>query len=74
MTIHWKAVEQYFTMVLFVFQFQAVCHFEKKYINFGLSTVRIDRVKGVILVVDFSLFSVLEHQDVGIKSMLTDPL
>ena len=34
MTIHWKIVEQYFTVVLFVF------------INFGLGTVRSERVKG----------------------------
>ena len=29
MTIYWKAVEQYFTVVPFVFQFYPVCHFEK---------------------------------------------
>ena len=27
MTIHWKAVEQYVTVVLFVFQFSRVCNF-----------------------------------------------
>ena len=27
MTIYWKAVEQYFTVVLFVFQFFLVCNF-----------------------------------------------
>ena len=27
MTIHWKAVEQYFTVVLFVFQFYLVGNF-----------------------------------------------
>ena len=26
MTIHWKAVEQYFAEVLFVFQFHPVCN------------------------------------------------
>ena len=31
MTIHWKAVEQYFTVVLFVLQFYSV-------FNFGLRT------------------------------------
>ena len=42
MTIHWKAVEQYFTVVLFVFQF-SVCNFGK-FNNFGLDTVRSERV------------------------------
>ena len=32
---HWKAVEQYFTLVVFVFQFYPVCNFGKV-INFGL--------------------------------------
>ena len=44
MTIHWKAVEQYFTELLFVFQFYPVCNFGK-FVNFGLGTVRIERVK-----------------------------
>ena len=30
MTIHWKAVEQYLTVVLFVFQFYPVCNFATK--------------------------------------------
>ena len=34
MTIHWKAAEQYFTVVMFVFQF-----------SFGLGTLRSERVK-----------------------------
>ena len=37
MTIHWKAVEQHFTAVLFVFQFYPVCNFGK-FITFGLDT------------------------------------
>ena len=41
MTIQWKAVVQYFTVVLLVFQF---CNFGKC-INFGLGTVGIERVK-----------------------------
>ena len=41
MTIHWKAVEQYFTVVLFVFQFVILDNF----INFVLGTVRSERVK-----------------------------
>ena len=36
MTIHWKAVEQYFTVVLFVFQFYPVCNFAKSFSVFGL--------------------------------------
>ena len=44
-TIHWKEVEQYFTVVvLFGFQFYPVYNFGK-FINFGLGTVRSDRVK-----------------------------
>ena len=39
-----KAVEQYFTMVLFIFQFYPVCNFGQV-INFGLGTVRNERVK-----------------------------
>ena len=33
MDIHWKAIEQYFTVVLFVFQFFQICNFEK-FVNF----------------------------------------
>ena len=44
MTIYWKAVEQYFTVVLSVFQFYPVCNFGK-FINCGLGTVRSERVK-----------------------------
>ena len=36
MTIHWKAVEQYFTVALFVFQFYPVCYFVK-FINLDLA-------------------------------------
>ena len=39
MTLHWKAVEQYLTVVLFVFQFYPVCNFGKR-LNFGLGTVK----------------------------------
>ena len=35
MTIHWKAVEQYFTVVLFVFQCNPGCNFWE-FINFDL--------------------------------------
>ena len=44
MTINWKAVEQYFTVVLFVFRFYSVCNFGKS-ISFGLVTVRSERIK-----------------------------
>ena len=44
MTIHWKAVEQYFTVVLSVFQFNPACNFGE-FINFGLGTVRGENVK-----------------------------
>ena len=43
MAIHWKAFEQYFTVVLFGFQFQPVCNFGK-FVNCGLGTVRSERV------------------------------
>ena len=49
MNIRWKAVEQYFTVVLFVFQFYPVCNFQSgKFIDFGLGAVRLvntDRLK-----------------------------
>ena len=32
-TIHWKAVEQYFTVVLFVFQLHPVCNFIYHFLN-----------------------------------------
>ena len=44
MSIHWKAVEQFFTVALFVFQFYTVCNFGK-FITSGLGTVRSERVK-----------------------------
>ena len=43
-TINWKAVEQYFTVVLFVFQFSPVCNFGKV-INFGRGTITSVTVK-----------------------------
>ena len=33
-TIHWKVIEQYFTVVMFVFQFYPVCNLRKKNIKF----------------------------------------
>ena len=43
MTIHWKAVEQYFTVVLFVFQFYPVCNFGK-FIKFGLALSEVNLI------------------------------
>ena len=37
-----KAVEQYFVVVLFVFQFYPICHFEI-FLSFRLGTVRSER-------------------------------
>ena len=48
-TIHWKPVDQYFT-VLFVFQFNRICHFGK-FIYFGLGTVSDERVKAFLCTV-----------------------
>ena len=39
MTIHWKALEQYFNVVLFVFQFYPVCNFLEKFGKFITITV-----------------------------------
>ena len=41
-TIHWKAVEQSFSVVLFVVQFYPVCNFGKL-MKFGLRTIRSER-------------------------------
>ena len=43
MTIHWKPVEQYFTVVLFDFNFYPVSNLGKS-INFGLGTVSSERL------------------------------
>ena len=47
---HRKAVKQYLTVALFVFQFYTVCNFGK-FISFGLGTVRSERV---MLSINFS--------------------
>ena len=44
MTIKWKSVEQYFAVVLFVFQFYHDVGYCGKFINFGLGTVKSERV------------------------------
>ena len=43
MTIGWKAVDQYFTVGLCVFQFYPVCNFGE-FINFAFGTVRSERL------------------------------
>ena len=47
MTIRWRAVEQFFAVVLFVFLFYPVCNLGNC-INFSLATVRSERVNSVI--------------------------
>ena len=44
MTIHWKAIEHYLAVVLFIFQLYSVFNFGK-FISFGLVSVRSERVK-----------------------------
>ena len=44
MTIHWKADEKYFTVVLFGFQFYPACNFGK-FTSFGFGTIKSKRVK-----------------------------
>ena len=44
MAIHWKADEQYFTVMLLIFQFSPACN-SGKFINFRLGTVRSQRIK-----------------------------
>ena len=50
MTIQWKAVEQYFT-VLFVFKFYPVRNFGS-FTKFGVGIVRSERVKGLLALLD----------------------
>ena len=57
MTIHWKAVEQYFTVVLFVFLSYPVCNFGK-FISYGLNTVRSEIVERLSLVI---ILQPIEH-------------
>ena len=48
MTIHWKAVEQYFTAVMFIFQFYPVCNFFE---NLSSLDLALSGVKGFNLTV-----------------------
>ena len=57
-TIHWKAVEQNFTVMLFVFQFYPVCNFAT-FIIFGLGTDRSEGVK-ILLLTSRSTVNMLE--------------
>ena len=47
MTIHWKAVQQYFTVVLFGLQIYPVVNLGK-FINSGFGTIRGKRLNGVL--------------------------
>ena len=51
MTVSWKTVEQYFTVVMFALQFYSVCNFGK-FINFGLRAVRSEKGKATRAVVN----------------------
>ena len=62
MPIHWKAVEQYFTVVLFVFQCNPVCNFGK-FISFGLGTVKSEGIK---ILLSWRLDSFNRAQKIGI--------
>ena len=57
MTIHGKAVEEYFTVVLFVFKFFPLSNFEK-FIHFGLGIVR---VKGSSHLADYNVVVEVLH-------------
>ena len=48
MTIHWKAIEQCLTVVLFIFRFFPVCYFEKVD-NFGFGIIKSERVRGEVI-------------------------
>ena len=51
MTIHWKVVEEYFTVVLFVFQVSPVCNFGK---FIELLILALSGIKGLTSICDFS--------------------
>ena len=55
-TIPWKAAEQYFTVVLFAFQFSPLCNFGT-FTNFGIGIVRSERANLWL----YLHFSVKEH-------------
>ena len=57
MTIHWKTVERYFIVVLFVFQFYPVCNFEN---NVSILDLALSTVKGLRFVqVSHNFFNLL---------------
>ena len=49
-SIHWKALEQYFTAVLFVFKFYPLCNFGT-FIKFGLVTIKCERLKKSVRII-----------------------
>ena len=68
-TIHWNAVDQYFTVVLFVFHFSPVCKFGK-FVNFGLGTVR---SKGVEYKWDYTRMTNITNRMSGANMLLIPP-
>ena len=70
MTNRWISVEQYVTVVLFVFQFCQVCNFGKFiFTSFGLGTVRSERVKFCYFNLMFNVNSTaLSRRMTGIRS------
>ena len=59
MTIHWKAFEKQFTVVLLGFQFYPVCNC-RKFINVGFGTFRSERVNVVMfMLLCFALYCVV---------------
>ena len=49
MTIYWKAVDQYFTVVLFVFQFYPVCNLLEHLSLWDLALSRVNGLKMTLL-------------------------
>ena len=67
MTIHWKAVKQCVTVVLFVFQFSPICD-SGKLINFELGAVRSERVNPLRPNNDLSQTSHCNIKGVSVRS------
>ena len=61
MTIHWKAVEQYCTVVLFVCQFYPVCNYGK-FISLELGAVKSEIVKRILTLCYKRLIDLVPNQ------------
>ena len=77
MTIHWKVVAQYFSVVLFGFPFYPVCNFGN-FINFRLGTVSSEMVNTVFITFSVGFFilhldSIIMHPLVSIYSIFLSP-